>query len=46
MGASSPLVEPLLGIQEDTVVAFPVSPVDEAGPGPAVRSCEAESWSA
>lgn len=51
MGASSPQVEPLLGIQEDiwegtVVVAFPVSPVDKAGPGPAVRSFEAESQSA
>lgn len=48
-GASSYQVEPLLGIQEDipecTVVAFPVSPVDKAGPGPAVRPCEAEIWS-
>ena len=46
MGASSCQVEPLLGIQGDiregTVVAFPVSPVDKAGPSPAVRSCEAE----
>lgn len=58
MGASPSQVEPLLGLQEDIwediqediregiVVAFLVSPVNKAGPGPTVRSREVESQSA
>lgn len=54
MGASPSQVEPLLGLQEDiwedieegTVVAFLISPMNKAGPGPTVRSGEVESQSA